>query len=155
MANPSARLYTRWLASQSCPCGAKVEVIMTNASVAPVGLCNKCASDPSVVLDRVVAAQLAGFAGIRRYPPSSSSNWHRAGRRAAGKELWGLLPEVRIPHVVAALAFSLAVRHRVPATWLSPRQWCELLEASRVMYKIVGGRYEPEQGDAGSAEQTV
>ncbi len=132
-----------------------MEVIMTNASVAPVGLCNKCASDHSVVLDRVAAAQLAGFAGIRRYPPSSSPNWHRAGRRAAGKELWGLLPEVRIPHVVAALAFSLAVRHRVPATWLSPRQWCELLEVSKVMYKIVGGRYEPEQGDAGSAEQAV
>jgi len=155
VANPSARVYTKWLASQKCPCGAQVTQIIANAALAPVGLCDRCAADPSVVLDRVAAAQLAGFAGLRRYPPSGDPNWHRAGRRAAAKELWGLLPEIRVPHVVAAMSFALAVRHRVPASWLKPHQWCELLEVSRKMYKVVGGKYEPEQGDSGSAEQAL
>ena len=153
MANPSARLYVKWLASQRCPCGAKVTQIITGAAPAPVGLCNRCAADPSVVLDRVAAAQLAGFTGLRRYPPSPDPNWHRAGRRKATRELWNLLPEIQVPHVVAAMSFALAVRQRVPATWLKPHQWCELLELSRKMYKIVGGRYEPEQGNLGDAEQ--
>jgi len=155
VANPSAKLYAKWLASQRCPCGAKVTQIIANAAPTPVGLCDKCAADPSVVLDRVAAAQLAGFAGLRRYPPSNDPNWHRAGRRAAGKKLWDLLPEIRVPHVIAAMSFALAVRHRVPASWLSPRQWCELLEVSRAMYKIVGGKHEPEQGDSGDSEQAL
>jgi len=154
VANPSARVYAKWLASQRCPCGAKVTQIITGAAPAPVGLCSRCAADPSVVLDRVAAAQLAGFTGLRRYPPSPDPNWHRAGRRAAAR-LWDLLPEVRIPHVVAALSFALAVRHRVPAAWLSPHQWCELLEIARKMYKIVGGKHEPEQGSLGDAEQAL
>jgi hypothetical protein len=153
VANPSAKLYAKWLAAQRCPCGAKVTQIL-NVALAPVGLCDECAADPSVVLDRVAAAQLAGFAGLRRYPPSTDPNWHRAGRRGAAK-LWDLLPEVRVPHVVAAMAFAIAVRHRVPASWLSPRQWVELLEAARVMYKIAGGKHEPEQGNLGSSEQAV
>jgi hypothetical protein len=111
--------------------------------------------DQSIELDRVAAAQLAGFAGIRRYPPSSDQSWYRKGRKAATKKLWNLLPEIGTPHVVAAMSFALAVRHRVPASWLSPRQWVELLEASRVMYKIVGGKYEPEQGSLGDAEQAI
>jgi hypothetical protein len=108
-----------------------------------------------VALDRVAAAQVAGFAGLRRYPPSADPNWHRKGRRAAAKKLWSLLPEIGTPHVVAAMSFAIAVRHRIPASWLSPRQWVELLEVSKVMYKIVGGKYEPEQGNLGDAEQAV
>ena len=154
MANPSARIYPKWLASQRCPCGAKVTQIL-NLAVVPVGLCDKCAADPSVVLDRVAAAQLAGFAGLRRYPPSTDPNWHRVGRKVAARKLWGLLPEIGTPHVVAAMSFALAIRHRVPASWLSPRQWVELLEVSRAMYKIVGGKYGPEQGNLGDSEQAV
>jgi hypothetical protein len=155
VANPSAKLYAKWLASQKCPCGAKVTQIITGAAPVPVGLCDRCAADPSVVLDRVAAAQLAGFAGLRRYPPSSDPNWHRAGRRKAAKELWNLLPEMRVPHVVAAMSFALAVSHRVPASWLSPHQWCELLELAKVMYEIVGGKHEPEQGILGDSEQAL
>ncbi len=150
MANPSARLYTQWLASQRCPCGAKVTQVV-NATFVPVGLCDRCAMDPSIDLDRVAAAQLAGFVGIRRYPPASDKDWYRRGRKVAGKKLWDQLPEIKEPHVVAALGFALAVKHRVPASWLTPRQWVELLEASRAMYKIVGGKYEPKQGDLGDA----
>jgi hypothetical protein len=107
--------------------------------------------DQSIELDRVAAAQLAGFVGIRRYPPSPGQDWYRKGRRAAGKKLWNLLPEIGTPHVVAAMSFAIAVKHRVPASWLSPRQWVELLEASKMMYRIVGGKHEPEQGNLGDA----
>jgi hypothetical protein len=154
MANPSAKLYTKWLAAQRCPCGAKITRVLTEVAPVPVGLCDECASDPSVALDRVAAAQVAGFVGLRRYPPSGG-DWYRKGRRAAAKKLWNLLPEIGPPHVVAAMGFALAVRHRIPASWLSPRQWVELLEASKVMYKIVGGKYEPEQGNLGDAEQAL
>jgi len=112
-------------------------------SLAPVGLCDKCAMDKSIELELVAAAQLAGFVGIRRYPPSGQ-NWYRKGRRASGKKLWALLREIETPHVVAAMGFAIAVKHRIPASWLTPRQWIELLEAGKAMYKIVGGKHEHE-----------
>ena len=154
MANPSAKLYTKWLASQKCPCGAKVTQIL-DLSLVPVGLCDKCAMDQSIDLDRVAAAQLAGFAGIRRYPPPGQ-NWYRKGRRAGVNKLWNIIPEIEIPHVVAAFGFAVSVRNRVPASWMKPRQWAELLEISRQMYQVVGGRHHgAKQRNARDSEQAV
>ncbi len=155
MANPTTKLYAKWLASQSCPCGAKVEVIMTDASVAPVGLCNKCAMNPAVLPDKVAATQLAGFIGVRRYPPNLGKNWHlvdRRKKRTSSQDLWALLKDTRAPHVAAAFSFAVSARNRVPASWLTPHQWVELLEIARQMYQVVGGKYEPEQGDSGDSE---
>jgi len=153
VANPSAKIYTKWLASQRCPCGARVTQIL-DLSLVPVGLCDKCAMDQSIELDRVAAAQLAGFTGMRRYPPSGQ-NWYRKGRRAGASKLLNMVLDMEIPHVVAAFSFAVSVRNSVPASWISPYQWAELLEISRQMYRVIGGKYGAKQRDTRDSKQAV
>jgi hypothetical protein len=158
MANQT-KLYAQWLASQACPCGAKVEVVIKDLSVVPVGLCKKCSMNPAVLADRVAVAQLAGFVGLHRYPPKSDRGWYLGksskSRRPHSRNLWGLLQETRSPHVAAAFSFAVSSRNRVPASWLTPHQWAELLEIARQMYRVVGGKHEPDQGDSGDSEQAL
>jgi len=155
MANPTAKLYTQWLASQSCPCGAKVAVIVTDVSVVPVGLCDKCAMNPAVSIDKVAVAQLAGFVGLRRYPPALDKDWHisksRREKKSSSQSLWALLRDTEAPHVAAAFSFAITTKNRVPASWLTPYQWVELLEIAKRMYRVVGGKHEPK-GDSGDSE---
>jgi len=150
VANPSAKLYTKWLASQRCPCGARVKQIL-DLSIVPVGLCDKCAMDQSIELDRVAAAQLAGFTGIRRYPPSGQ-NWYQGGRRSGAKKLLNMVQDIEIPHVVAAFGFAVSVRNSIPASWIKPHQWAELLEISRQMYDVLGGKHGAKQRSARDSE---
>jgi len=154
VANPSAKLYTKWLASQKCPCGAKVTRIL-DLSLVPVGLCDKCAMDQSIELDRVAAAQLAGFIGICRYPPSGQ-NWYRKERRSGANKLLTMMQDIEIPHVVAAFGFAVSVRNSIPASWISPHQWAELLEISRQMYQVIGGKHHgAKQRNVRNSEQAV
>jgi hypothetical protein len=153
MARPPAKLYVQWLASQKCPCGERVSVIETDLPIAPVGLCSKCAANPAVRVDRVAAAQLAGFVGVRPYPPALGKDWHidkggsRRGR-SPSQDLWALLRNTEAPHVAAAFSFAVSLRNRLPASWLTPRQWAELLEIAKMMYKVVGGKHGTRQGDS-------
>jgi hypothetical protein len=159
MANPPTKLYAQWLTSQKCPCGDKVAVVLADVSFVPVGLCGKCAMNPAVLPDRVAVAQLAGFFGLRRYPPVLDKDWYldkqwdRRKKKSSLRNLWALLQDTRSPHVAAAFSFAVSSRNRVPASWLTPHQWAELLEIARQMYRVIGRKeHEPEQGDPGDSE---
>lgn len=127
--------YIAWLKNQRCLCGNPVNVIDTFYQV-PYGICDKC--ENRYDLARLALLQLARFSGMPvRYRPERLKKLADKQPLPTKREVPELSENPRhLPYLVAAeYIVKAASTKRPPSEWLSPEEWCRVLNTQEEIYR--------------------